>query len=222
MGMCIISLAYGDVQIEDTPLHRSLVDLEYDGDVHLMQADGFVSNRQRMFHYRAALQAEPAEFDTVILSDARDVVFQYNPEGLVHAELEVYLEDGARTMAACPINRRNYIAEYGQEAFAEVAERPISCAGVVIGTRAGVMRYLDSFCAAIEASSTDEVWSQPIHNHLLWTGQLDPVRIVDNDEGPVYTVGHCAELRVRNHQIVNGAGQVPVIVHQFDRHLQVL
>ena len=222
MGTLIITVVYGGLEIEETPLVDSLRRVGYGGEFQVVREEGDIGNRRRMFSYARALRQAGPGIDRVILTDARDVLFQGDPGEIRHGELDLFLEAEGQTLGSCPINQRNYIDEYGEAAFEAVKDRPISCAGVVIGTRAGVERYLDLFCAEVERCRPHVPWSQPLHNRLLWSGALDPVRVIPNEQGAVYTVGHCPELRVREHLVLNRAGRVPYIVHQFDRHLAIL
>jgi len=61
-------------------------------------------------------------------------------------------------------------------------------------------------------------YDQGVHNHLVHAGGLDGLTLFDN-EGPILTLAQTrSEPAVDAHgDILNRAGRVPHLVHQYDR-----
>ena len=179
---------------------------------------------ERVCVYRQkVLQSQDAGYDTIITTDLRDVLFQGNPEGIEHTDLDLFLEDDRMKIKDCPWNSSWVRSGWGQEGLDLVGDNRVSCAGVVIGKRAGVLAYYEKMWAMC-CAGYGHVVDQGIHNYLIWTGQLAgvPMRLVGNEDGEVYTVQYVDGITVRNHKIYNRGGKAPTIVHQYDRHLAKL
>lgn len=222
MKTLIVTATYGGFTVQGSPFHNSLNEVGFEGQIGIHQSAQFIGNRIRMYGYLEVLKQVDSHFDTVILTDCRDVLFQLPPETIPHGDLDFYLEDSSKTIGSCAINSEKMESVYGPETLAKVAHRPISCAGVVVGSKAGVRRYLEAFVNEVDRLPKDNPYSQMIHNKLLWDGAFGSVNLIDNEHGPVYTVGHCDSITVKNHKIYNRRGILPHIVHQYDRHVRSL
>ena len=90
---------------------------------------------------------------------------------------------------------------YGRDHWRAFADRPVLCSGTVVGTRAGMTRFLsvlvDEFYAASRSANvkcksphaTDQ-WDM---NYLYYSGRFgryDRTRTLPWGTGPVYTIGH--------------------------------
>lgn len=171
----------------------------------------------RYAHYLDYLRQNDA--DRVLITDLRDVLFQDDPFSNEGAALEVVLEDKHVTIGAEPFNRRWIRGLYGRRVLNELANQTVSCSGTVLGTRDGMLRYLDRMANEI-ARQTRPLGShdQAIHNHLLRRGALDPVVIHQNEVGPVLTMGQQRDINVRDGVVRNADGSTVAILHQYDRH----
>ena len=174
----------------------------------------------RYGHYLDYLDGPGADADFVMVSDIRDVLFQADPFDGAVGELEVFLEADHVTVGAEPFNRRWIRQLYGRRRLAKLAAVTVSCSGVTLGTRSGMRRYLRLMCHEL-AGPRRPMGShdQGVHNHLLRSGRLDPVRICPNERGRVITVGLQRQVVTNEaRQIVNGDGSLPAVVHQYDRY----
>lgn len=161
----------------------------------------------------------------VVLSDVRDVIFQTDPSVLRGAlspseDLGVSLEDESMTLGSCRFNSAMISGAYSTQILSLLANLPISCSGVTIGRYSGILRYLQQMTSELLVRDA-MVADQACHNYLLHTGQLDPVRIFSNQEGPVFTMGHTKGFSIDSLGKVRSlrkGGSAPVIVHQYDRH----
>lgn len=157
----------------------------------------------------------------VLLADTRDVVFQKDPSAHLPSEgLHAFLEDESMTLGTCPYNSAWIRQGYGEEKLKELEDHPISCVGTSCGDWVSVLRYLEMMVEEVKRIQprTSLPQDQAAHNFII--RQRLQARIWANEEGEVYTVGYCPRegVRVVDDQIVNQAGKVPTIVHQWDRH----
>lgn len=173
---------------------------------------------ERMYAWKSFVDTLPTD-EIIMLSDLRDVVFQANPDELYPEKLWVFLESDTHRIVDEDYNRSWILQGWGETGLERIGNRRISCAGVTIGKQPDMAKYLKRMCEHLNGllySGAD----QGVHNWMIWNNEID-CKIWDND-GPVYTVGLEPKLDVRYHKIYNRNGELPYIVHQYDRHLTIL
>lgn len=173
----------------------------------------------RCAHFYDAVHSLP-DVTAVLVTDVRDVLFQDDPFRQPVTGLELFTEEAGVTIGKQVANRDWILDLYGPSVLAQLEAKPVSCCGTVIGDRASVLHYLaemrqESFWRRKPLTAHD----QGIHNYLLWTGRLAPMRLVANGEGRVLTMALMATID-RNEQgfVINRDGSVPAVIHQYDRH----
>src|SRR5439155_11579603 len=68
-----------------------------------------------------------------------------------------------------------------------------------------------------------ECADQAAHNLLLHDGKLEPTKRLRNFEGPILTVGSEPRYALdENDELVNRDGSVIAVVHQYDRHPELV
>lgn len=182
----------------------------------------FILNR-RFFIARKLLRSLTTPPEAVLLSDSRDVVFQADPFATMHRGCFTGLE--VNRLRDSPINAQWIRSTYGETGFERLAELPVVCSGVTLGSFASVLAYLDQFCAEISRHAVMRrtvlipIWDQAYHNMILrqdpphdlvlmpWHSQLATV-------GEVLSEG----LSVQPDGRIVVADVVPSILHQYDRH----
>ena len=191
-------------------------------------------NRAKLIRYWAALEYLLAHPGTgrVLLADSLDVVFQRDPFTIAAdpaRPLDVFMEDYFRNFANSGINQGHVVPCFGNEAVRRTflsPPRPVSCSGVTMGTRDAVVRYLRLMWSEMRQPRYSDAClqhDQAFHNWLLWAGKLSPVRAWSNEAGPVTTVGWPEHLyRDRFGRVLNRAGELVHIVHQYDRRKRLL
>lgn len=178
----------------------------------------------RFSHYYAFLRRHARNYDRVMTSDVRDVVFQADPFSWpATSPLEFFLEHRSSLLGDEWFNSNWVRAAYGEKILAQLADRRISCSGITYGTTTGMLDYL--------AKMTDELvrtlptfagvfGDQGPHNYLLWTGAFPSAHVIDNFEGPVFTGHNVPEEELHfapsGHLLDLQARVIPVL-HQFDR-----
>lgn len=179
-------------------------------------------NACRYFLYLDFLRRE-GPFERILLSDVRDVVFQGDPFAHPWAEaVNAVLEDRRMTVGTCPHAARWITGHLGRAAWEAIADRPISCSGTTVAGHAAMLDYLERLTALLAPYEPGRPmmagYDQGVHNHLLHTGRLVGAVATDN-AGPVLTLGYRRgdpDLDPAGN-ILNDAGGIPLIVHQYDR-----
>ena len=175
----------------------------------------------RHFLYYDYLLKHEGEFGNVLLTDVRDVVFQKEPFDFpIEQSLYVAMESREKIVGSCPYNSAWVLAGYGQQKLDEMAQHIVSCAGTTLGPLPQIKRYLHTLLTAIlTLKDAYGCADQAVHNDLLHTGVLKPVRQLFNDDSPILTVGHEHEFQHdAQGYLLDGQGHRANIVHQYDRH----
>jgi hypothetical protein len=177
---------------------------------------------QRYAMYRMYLHHLRREYDYVMLADVKDVLFQRNPFDFDAggAEICFFEENRNRAIRDCPLNSRWISEPFGEATLALIGSNPILCSGTSIGTSGGVFDYCG---AMLECMSRHRIvgvgGDQGSHNFLIYTKQIERMRIFPNEDGPVLTLATRTNSPQFNAQgnLVNLRGDVPNTVHQYDR-----
>lgn len=183
-----------------------------------------IYNFRHFLYYDYILKHEN-EFGNVLLTDTRDVVFQKDPFDFpIEESLYVAMESREKLIGSCVYNSRWILNGYSQEKLDELSGQIVSCAGTTLGPMSQVKRYLHTLLIAIIAlKDAYNCADQAVHNDLLHSGALQPVRQLFNNDTPILTVG--AEFSFQHDAqgyLLDGKGHRANIVHQYDRHPALL
>ncbi|MDZ4792713.1 MAG: hypothetical protein SGI83_00385 [Bacteroidota bacterium] len=174
----------------------------------------------RHYLYYDFLERNKEQYEYVLLTDVRDVYFQRDPfdfelgDGLFCA-----LEGPTKKLKDCSFNGPWMKYVYGQEGMAKVGDKIISCAGTTWGKVTDVMAYLVKMLEEIrKVPDAKKAIDQALHNYMIYTGMLDNLKFLNNDDGVIltlsyeknYTIDKEDKVRVLNGRVVN-------VLHQFDR-----
>jgi hypothetical protein len=177
----------------------------------------------RFLRYERLLAARP--YDHVLICDVRDVVFQRDPfVDLRGPGLAVSLETRRYTIEGEPLNAKWVRDVYGEDVLDRIGANPVSCVGVTYGDRAGMSLYLRLMREEIVGLSARAARQggadTAIHNHLVWSGRLDQLRLLETLDSPVATLNGISEQEVSldsGGRLLNRDGSEPSVVHQYDR-----
>lgn len=205
------SLAYPYLNSDGFADYRRYLPEKYAFDISLISA--------RPIMYYLYLLKHGEKYSHVALTDARDVIFQKNPfEFKFKKGLSFFLEDKGRTIGACEVNSRWVSEVFGEKVLADIKDRPISCAGFVMGDYSSTLDYLKKMSGIITKSDFWHIIDQGVHNYLIHTNKLSNYTIFDNDNGPVFTMGTARNYILdKNDLFVNRKGEVFYVIHQYDR-----
>lgn len=148
----------------------------------------------------------------VLITDMRDVIFQKNLQGLMPTTgVNVFREPTHTTLGECPYNSRwmGHITHKWDD-------KPIICSGVTSGL---LHDYCAQMWARLEGLPKIAGIDQAVHNDLIYSG-LEGAVIHENNNGLVYNMAYVKlkDIWIQDDLILDPLGQVPCIVHQYDRH----
>jgi hypothetical protein len=203
------------------PAVRLLASLARDRVAARRRLTALLSNIEiaRFFWYRDLLAERAGRYRNVLLTDIRDVLFLRDPFDFEVGGTAIYsLEAGA---IESQVNNRGWlIGAYGQAVYESLRDRPISCAGVTLGTESAVRAYLEAMVGElVELERQFNGMDQGVHNYLVHTGRVEG-RLVTNAEGPVLTLAIMSDEAAV--ELVRRRAGDARMLHQYDRHPAVL
>jgi hypothetical protein len=153
----------------------------------------------RFLYYRDWLSDCPACTDGVVLTDVRDAYFQRDPfvtaveRNQVHP-LMVFQETPE-------LDNEHWLTDWPVYACRKhkIGRTPVLCSGSVMGSREGILEYIDVMeeefkywiqreNCRIDIRGDD----QSIHNYLYYTNRLKNVVSIPHRQGPIHVVGYQA------------------------------
>ena len=172
------------------------------------------------------LKEHGAQYDSVLLTDTRDVIFQKDPFDFFFGDtLCCFAESEGIVIAGTPNDTAGWIElGFGTEERIKLSQRPIICSGVSIGSAPRILEYLETFMNTLVERDVPAAMpsiDQAIHNYLIYENLLPAITVYRNNDGPVLTLGLEDKVFYANGVIKNSSGQVPHMVHQYDRHWNV-
>jgi hypothetical protein len=172
----------------------------------------------RHFAYVQFLEQNPG-YDLVMLSDARDVVFQADAfKGLEPGMVHAFLQDDSLTYGQHNMDTDWYRGIYGAEGVAALAGKPIACAGTVFGDVGSLLQLERQLFHEIVRFKRGVV-DQAVFNKLINDpAQPFKTRFHRNLESNVLTFGDGAAdtFRVTADSVCVDT-HLPAVLHQFDR-----
>ncbi|WP_266159494.1 hypothetical protein [Dyella silvatica] len=182
----------------------------------------------RYFHYEAYLDAHPG-FANVLLTDVRDVVFQADPFAQLETGLSVGMETDRLTIGTEHFDRDWILDAYGEAMLQRLADKQISCSGVTLGDLASVRGYIGKMLQEILrqpfSKMKTRIYDQAFHNKMLHCGELADAHLCQPCCSRIATVG-CMQpsdfVLSSQGRLLNQGGQVAPIVHQYDRHPELV
>jgi hypothetical protein len=179
----------------------------------------------RYFLYYDYLLKRGSRFRNVLITDVRDVAFQKNPFDFdIGDAIHVAMESPDLPIGACSWTGPWVVIAYGDDMLERIRDRPMSCSGTTLAPVPLMEQYLRALLDEISTmNSVGAYLDQAAHNVLLHERRLEPVRRLNNFEGPILTVGsERSYLLNENKQLVNRDGSTIAVVHQYDRHPELL
>ena len=161
------------------------------------------------------------DYDRVLLSDVRDVVFQSDPfTQLPRDGIAVSVETRDYTIAEEPYNRGWIRDGYGEQMVRRIGDNAVICSGVTAGDNDAMLAYLERMVSETLAISPRDAIDQAIHNVLVWTGALEPCTLMETLDSAVATLNNVAPAAIElgsDGRLLNRDGRPPSVVHQYDR-----
>jgi hypothetical protein len=177
----------------------------------------------RFFDYLEFLACRADEYEHVMLTDLRDVVFQSDPFAVPLPADIVFAQE--RCLIGAPTANYGWIFDtYGEAVAHNMRDCFVSCAGTTFGTTSGIMRYLVAMTRELRDTSPPFVvgLDQAVHNYIV---RMRPLRNawVDTTDSLVATMHFVPDESVRTTpQGVLIDGRLVPVVHQWDRNKATL
>ena len=204
---------------------RHFIDEDYSRCAYLWRALGRYSLNimlERFFLALELVQANRKLLTNVLLTDSRDVVLQQNPFARIGENLLSGLEE--KTIGDCSMNSGWLRHVYGTEVHNRLSNRRIVCAGITLGPVREVEQYLVIMCREIWKRLSKVAliaqYDQGIHNYLIYSGRIN-LELTDNRAGIIATLHYENPNHIQTDAvsgIVTVQGKAPAIIHQYDRH----
>jgi hypothetical protein len=169
----------------------------------------------------AFLISNEEKYDKVILSDSRDVVFQYNPfECFKDKELHLTTED--LKIKDQPLNSFWIKQEFGADVLEKIGDGIIINAGITYGGIASAINWVEK--CLIYSPKVE----QAILNYVFRMGKLTAVVEPNDGSSLVWTIGTKIDTEkddfykfYGDHFIMTNNHYIPTIIHQYDRHPKI-
>ena len=189
-------------------------------------------NNYRWTLIRDYLREHGKEYKMILSIDVRDAIFQKD----LFAEYVEY--DNYLGMATeCDLIRDNEcnttwnIHQFGQEVYDRIKDNLVICSGTVWGTSRTFLTFSEIMHKVmfskeyLEKYPSIEVWDQPAMDFIIYTdlvkqlGADCKLLVSSIESGNVMTtVKDISNVPIKDDMILNYIGEVPAVVHQYDRH----
>ena len=112
---------------------------------------------------------------------------------------------------------------FGKEEADKLSDKKIICCGTVIATS----NEMKIFCRIMwDALKDVKVWGyeQAEMNYLVWNNLLPIENLIESNvvSGEIFTNGLIKDNKIGGGKILRGDGGVPAVVHQYDRHQELV
>ncbi|MDB5147527.1 MAG: hypothetical protein JWQ57_1547 [Mucilaginibacter sp.] len=176
-------------------------------------------NNYRFILYLQFLMENGEKYKNVMLTDIRDVIFQKDPFDIdPNGRIFFFLEDAGQTFHH-KFNYQWLTAATDANTADTLIDKTVSCAGITIGSKNLIIDYLKYINTKLNFIQKLE-WGldQGIHNSYIYIANPGNLRIFNNDEPFVSTLGAYQPYEVNsNGEVVNSKGEIYAVVHQYDR-----
>lgn len=158
-------------------------------------------------------------YDRVLLSDARDVVFQSNPFDNMDNKLHVVCED--LKIRDQYLNKFWVEQDYGTDIFEKINNDTIICAGTTYG---GIILVIEMVIEILVRINKNY---QATLNYLCRSGNVNAVIEPNDGNSLVWTIGTKIDTeqddfyKFREHLVTTLDNVAPPIIHQYDRHSRI-
>ena len=178
---------------------------------------------RRHILYLEFLQRHAADFDRILLADAKDVFFQADPFAWNWTPgVHFFFEEAHHRIGDCPVHREWFSRLFGPSFIEPHAQRVPVCAGTTFGDMAGIRQSLDLMVTTtLRALDLGGMvgGDQGIHNYILIQKLMNNITVHENRHGPVLTMSVMKESGFEfdaQGALLNGDGVVVPVLHQYD------
>ena len=188
---------------------------------------------ERFYHIHKFLNEHIKDYNWVISTDVRDVIFQRNPsEYLEFSPTDIISSGEAILIKDEHWNRDNIIKNFGEYFYDEIKDREVQCVGILAGT-ARAMKDLAFYIYQMSLNRPDWVADQAAYNMIIHHTPWRQITEFASLRHAWAINGHVTNYepdmarfepflmeprpRMENGLVVNDTGEPFYIVHQYDR-----
>lgn len=157
--------------------------LRFDPNIHI------VCSRFAMFF--AYLMAHRHEYDQVLITDVRDVLFAGDPFAFDWDKTRCNLirECEEMTVGKCPYNSQGVGALDGN-LLQELKDSQIICSGVMVGTVGPLVNFLRAMCRMFQTAPCDRMLTDQVITQAIAHRQPNLVKVWGSLDTPVFHAGY--------------------------------
>lgn len=164
------------------------------------------------------------------ISDVTDVAFQGDPFSIMKDErlaVHAFLDEPGILVGEEGWNAGWVKDCFGESQLHRIKTKPVASSGFTIGTTAQIVMYVNRMVSELEKRQPCERKGadQGVHNVLVHDGPPNFVEFVqhENNDGPVWTGGYVSTVpKDREGRVVNRRQEPYIVVHQYDRHMNLI
>ncbi len=181
---------------------------------------------RRHFLFRDILGSLAQDYQNVMMTDVRDVIFQRDPFDfdLEQDSIYYFLEAEHTRIHSCEKNSWWITEMLGEEALKRIGPNHISCGGTIIGCPKIMYEHFkittESITNNLRCCNRAGIDQAP-HHLIVWDRLVPNIHVVPNRAGIVLTM----QTTKREHWSITDEGvilvdgeKIPNTVHQYDRY----
>jgi hypothetical protein len=175
----------------------------------------------RFLYFQEFLEGNP-QYESVLIADARDVVFQRDPFAFDMSDRWYIFEEYPATPLGQQRENAGWVRSlYGPAVLDQLSNFPVLCVGLLLGRRRSLVRSLHTINEEIITNHIGWSTDQGVPNYFVRDGRLPEAEVVPYGSGPAMHVGIAPRESIRTDpqgRVLNAEGEVCNIIHQYDRH----
>jgi hypothetical protein len=181
-----------------------------------------IINNHRYELYKKFLEKNK-QYEQIILTDVRDVIFQDNPFKNKVYGLNCYLETKNYKIKDSECNSIWLKNAYGREVYNKLKDKFISCCGVVKGDYKSIMKYLNIMNIELNIIPRENFGDDTaVHNYIIYKKLMGNIQLKQNGD-EVYTMAYERNFDYNKAgELYDKKGVLFPIIHQYDRHYKIL
>ena len=158
----------------------------------------------------------------ILMCDVRDTIFQQYPfPEKMGSDICCFEEYPDFKISDRDYSKKWIADHYGEDILRKLGDKPIICAGAILGTHDGCLRFLRTTKSYLWQHHHHWVSDQTVLNYLIYMNYLSGVKVVPFGEGSVMHIGIAPRNKIHiraDGKILNNDGTVCPVIHQYDRH----
>lgn len=211
--------------------------------VNLFRVGRFVdltAKELRYYMYRYWASQFLNEDTKIIITDVRDALFQENPFDSVYWEdsppetnLWLFQESPIMNLGNSSFNSQWLSTCFGGDFLGQVRNELVLCSGTSAGSPSAIVKYATGMINEMSSPERLQKCHRPIHdqafhNYLYYNGNLSKyglnIHVFEQGKGPANNIGKkpVYDFFSENFYVLNQDGVNSALVHQYDRHADIL